>query len=117
MHTLRYYERIGLLPPVPRGANGHRRYTGRDLGWIHLLTLLRNTGMPVQQMLAFVRLEQQGAPALPVQCALLEDHHRALRERIEALQKHLAALEGKLAYYRGLTEQVPKPHPAEEQPA
>ena len=44
--TLRYYERIGLLEPVRRAQNGHRRYTQQDLAWIDLLIRLRNTGMP-----------------------------------------------------------------------
>ncbi len=108
-HTLRYYERIGLLARVGRGANGHRRFTGHDLGQAHLLNLLRQSGMSIQQMQAFVRLERQGQAGVAAQCALLESHHAALQARIAGLQQHLAALEGKIAYYRGLTaESVPK---------
>ncbi|MCA9976226.1 MAG: MerR family transcriptional regulator, partial [Anaerolineales bacterium] len=49
-HTLRYYEKIGLLESIDRHGNGHRRYDEADLGWIHFLKLLRGTGMPIQQM-------------------------------------------------------------------
>src|SRR5829696_4508936 len=108
-HTLRYYERIGLVARVERGPNGHRRYTGQDLGRVHLLNLLRQTGMTIQQMQTFVRLERQGLAGVAAQCALLEEHHSALQTRIADLQTHQTALEGKIAYYRGLTaESVPK---------
>ena len=111
-HTLRYYERIGLLAPVGRAANGHRRYTPFDLDWVHLLTLLRKTGMPVQQMLAFVQLERAGPAALPDQCTLLDQHRARLEQRIHGLQHDLGLIDGKLAYYRGLKQQQLKPAPA-----
>ncbi len=111
-HTLRYYERIGLLPRVTRAANGHRRYTNHDLDWVHLLSLLRNTGMSVQKMLAFVRLERAGAVALPDQCELLAQHRARLEQRIRDLQHDLGLIDHKLAYYRGLKQQQLKPAPA-----
>ena len=109
--TLRYYERIGLMPAVERAPNGHRRYTGIDLGWIHLLNLLHNTGMSIQQMLKFVKLEQQGAKALPLQVEILKDHRAALLLHIQELKTSLRALDEKITYYSGLAKQVPKPLP------
>src|SRR5262245_12763643 len=109
--TLRYYERIGLMPAVERAPNGHRRYTGLDLGWIHLLTLLRNTGMSIQQMLKFVELEQQGAKALPVQVEILKNHRANLLQHIQELEISLETLDGKITYYQGLAKQMPKPLP------
>ena len=106
--TLRYYERIGLLPAVSRAPNGHRRYTSLDLGWIHLLNLLHNTGMSIQQMLEFVKLEQQGARTLPLQIEILKDHRASLRRHIQELETSLGTLDEKIAYYTGLAEQVPK---------
>lgn len=50
VHTLRYYERIGLIRPVPRRGNGHRRYRADDMGWIAFLVRLRATGMSVEEM-------------------------------------------------------------------
>jgi DNA-binding transcriptional MerR regulator len=110
--TLRYYEKIGLLPRVERAPNGHRRYTAFDLSWIHLLNLLRNTGMSIQQMLKFVRLEQQGASALPRQVEILKDHRASLLRHVQELETSLRALDEKIAYYSGQAEQVPKPLPA-----
>lgn len=60
VHALRYYERVGLLRPVRRAENGHRCYGEEDLGWVRFLTLLRDTGMPIRRMLAFVELEREG---------------------------------------------------------
>ena len=110
--TLRYYERIGLLPRVGRAPNGHRRYTGFDLGWIHLLNLLRNTGMSIQEMLKFVRLEQQGSNALPLQVEILKSHRASLLQHVQELQTSLEALDEKISYYSGLAQQTPKPLPA-----
>ena len=110
--TLRYYERIGLMPAVERASNGHRRYTGVDLGWIHLLNLLRNTGMSIQQMLKFVKLEQQGAKALPLQIEILKNHRAALLSHIQELKTSLEALDEKITYYSRLAKQIPKPLPA-----
>lgn len=104
VHTLRYYERIGLLDPVERAGSGHRRYTNRDLSWIRFLTLLRNTGMPIRQMRTFVQLERTGDSTLPERCELLEQHRQALERSIQELTQHMSALEGKIDYYRGLTE-------------
>ena len=110
--TLRYYERVGLLPRVGRAPNGHRRYTGFDLGWIHLLNLLRNTGMSIQEMLKFVRLEQQGSNALPLQVEILKSHRARLLLHVQELETSLEALDEKINYYSGLVQQTPKPLPA-----
>lgn len=109
--TLRYYERIGLMPRVGRAPNGHRRYTGLDLGRIHLLNLLRNTGMSIQQMLKFVRLEQRGTEALPSQVEILKNHRDSLLLHVQDLEISLKSLDEKIAYYSGLAEQIPKPLP------
>lgn len=50
VHTLRYYEKMGLMEPIPRGENGHRSYHEQDLEWIELIARLRTTGMPIADM-------------------------------------------------------------------
>ena len=64
-HTLRYYERIGLLAPVGRASSGHRRYSDDDLGAVGFLTLLRQTGMPIRDMQRFVELTRAGDDTIP----------------------------------------------------
>src|SRR2546423_10990835 len=86
--TLRYYERIGLLEPVARAPNGHRRYTQYDLAWIDLLIRLRNTGMPLAQMVLFAQLRRQGSTTLTERRLMLERHRHSLEQRMQQLEQH-----------------------------
>jgi DNA-binding transcriptional MerR regulator len=101
-HTLRYYERIGLIPPVERATSGHRRYSEADLGTVRFLTLLRATGMPIREMTEFVTLTRAGDHTIPWRVEVLERHRDALRARMEADTGHLAALDRKIDIYLGL---------------
>ena len=95
--TLRYYERIGLLEPVGRAQNGHRRYMQRDLAWIDLLIRLRNTGMPRAQMVRFAQLRRQGSATLTERRLMLEQHQYSLEQHMQELEQHMAALQQKIA--------------------
>lgn len=101
-HTLRYYEKIGLLEHISRLENGHRRYAEEDLGWIHFLKLLRATGMPIQQMQVFMEFARQGDSTVPDRIEVLTEHRRELAAHIEELQDHMDHLDRKIAYYNGL---------------
>jgi len=101
-HTLRYYERIGLLAPVPRGPGGHRRYTDADLGAVVFLTLLRQTGMPIRDMQRFVELTRAGDHTVGDRITVLAEHRRQLVEHIAVLRRHLTALDHKLGVYQGM---------------
>jgi DNA-binding transcriptional MerR regulator len=101
-HTLRYYEREGLLPPIAKAANGHRRYTEDDLGWVKFLQLLRGTGMPIREMKSFVELTWAGDHTIAQRVEVLERYRVALRERMEADREHLQFLNHKIDYYSGV---------------
>ncbi|HSD82965.1 MAG TPA: MerR family transcriptional regulator [Anaerolineae bacterium] len=101
-HTLRYYEKIGLLAPVHRHGNQHRRYSENDLGWIDFIKLLRETGMPIRQMQRFMQLARRGNVTIPDRITLLSEHRRELSTRISQLQAHLEHLDRKIAHYRQL---------------
>ena len=103
--TLRYYERIGLLEPISRAHNGHRRYTQHDLAWIDLLIRLRNTGMPRAQMVRFAELRRQGDVMLAERRHLLEEHQRSLEQHMRELEQHMAALQQKIARLQEREEQ------------
>ena len=77
-HTLRYYEREGLLAPVEKAANGHRRYTDDDLGWVRTLQLLRGTGMPIREMRDFVELTRAGDHTVVDRVAVLTRYREEL---------------------------------------
>jgi DNA-binding transcriptional MerR regulator len=107
-HTLRYYERIGLLDPVGRAPSGHRRYTEGDIGLIEFLTCLRQTGMPIRGMQHFMELARAGDGTIPDRVAALVDHREALAEQLALLRRHFEALTGKIEYYRALLEPTPE---------
>ena len=103
-HTLRYYERIGLLARAPRAGNGHRRYSGEDIGWIQFVKKLRAAGMPIAAVRRYVELQRQGSGTLGERLALLREHRRAVAQQIDELSAHLAVIEGKIAYYAQLAD-------------
>ncbi len=95
-HTLRYYEREGLLPEIGRTGGGVRRYTDEDIECIGLICCLKNTGMPLQEIAEFVRLTQEGDHTLKERCRLLEKHRETVLSRMEEMQKHLEKVTCKL---------------------
>ncbi|MEK3913304.1 MerR family transcriptional regulator [Paenibacillus sp. FSL H7-0331] len=100
VHTLRYYERIGLMDPVHRTPNGRRSYKENDIEWIVLLIHLRSTEMPIAEMQQFASLVRQGDSTISDRCVLLEAHERKLLEQYQELQTTLALLSDKIGYYR-----------------
>lgn len=96
--TLRYYERIGLLEKVRRVSSGHRRYTQRDIDWIGLLINVRETGMPLAQMLHFAQLRRQGDATATERLLLLEQHQHSLEQQMQNLEQHMLALQQKIAH-------------------
>ncbi|NJL93467.1 MAG: MerR family transcriptional regulator [Anaerolineae bacterium] len=104
VHTLRYYERIGLLLPVERAANGHRRYAEIDLRRIEFLNKLRTTGMSIQQMCEFAALSQESDLTVPQRLAMLEAHRNEVLTYLDELRDNLGAIERKIALYRSIEE-------------
>ena len=98
-HTLRYYERDGLLlEPVARTVSGRRAYTDDDLRWITLVTRLRATGMPVREIRAYAELCRRGGHDAE-RLALLRAHRERVRARLAEVAGHLEAIDGKIALY------------------
>jgi DNA-binding transcriptional MerR regulator len=105
-HTLRYYERAGLLAPIPRNQGGHRRYRELDVDALLFLMRLRMTGMPIHQVRQYAALTREGAHTIDERRALLEAHRESVRQRILELGQNLAALDYKIGLYeRGWTPQ------------
>jgi DNA-binding transcriptional MerR regulator len=98
-HTLRYYERVGLVQPVARARSGHRRYGEDDLRWLEFLKKLQLTGMPIRKMLEYARLARRGVAAAPARRALLDRHRVEVEARLDELQSALAVIKRKLASY------------------
>ncbi len=104
VHTLRYYEKAGLLAPVARNEGGHRRYRTRDVDALLFLTRLRLTGMPICRVREYAELVRGGKPTLPARLTLLQDHRKAIVAQMADLEKNLAAVDFKIGLYdRGWT--------------
>ncbi|GAA2334845.1 MULTISPECIES: MerR family transcriptional regulator [Streptomyces] len=100
-HTLRWYERIGLMPHVDRTHTGQRRFSNRDLDWLELVGKLRLTGMPVADMVRYAELVREGEHTFSEREALLTAHRENVRERIAELQDTLHVLDFKIEIYAG----------------
>ncbi|MFT4088930.1 MAG: MerR family transcriptional regulator [Gordonia sp. (in: high G+C Gram-positive bacteria)] len=109
-HTLRYYERAGLIHPIARTSTNRRRYAPTDVAWVEFLLRLRATGMPIAWMQEYAVLRAEGPDTVRQRLLLLQEHQAALREQIAALHDHDVALSSKIAAYRlALTEtEAPK---------
>lgn len=105
-HTLRYYERIGLIRPIHRAENGHRRYSSEDEAWIGFLNRLRATGMPIQQMLRYAELRSQGDTTACERRQILEEHQRDIEAKIKALQECHALLTYKITNYHQIEQSL-----------
>ncbi|MDR7048269.1 DNA-binding transcriptional MerR regulator [Duganella sp. 3397] len=101
-HTLRYYERIGLIAPVGRAEGGQRRYAAADLAWIDFLLRLRTRRMPISQMQTFATLRATGDSTVPDRRRMLETHLQEVLAEMEAMRLSVQALEEKIGYYRAV---------------
>jgi DNA-binding transcriptional MerR regulator len=109
-HTLRYYERDGLmLGEVGRSPSGHRRYTDRDLTWIDLITRLRATGMPIRDVRRYAALVREGDGNEVERLTLLRDHRRRVLAQLAETQDHLGAIDRKIGIYVDRLEQLGHP--------
>jgi DNA-binding transcriptional MerR regulator len=99
-HTLRYYERAGLLDPIDRAQSGHRRYAEEDIVRIQFLVKLRATGMPIRQIREYAELIRGGDDTHEARLALLEAHREAVRAQLAETARNLALIDYKIDFYR-----------------
>ena len=105
-HTLRYYERIGLLGRVTRAANGHRRFGERDVEWVAFLHRLRATGMGIKEMQRYAALRARGDATLAERQTMLREHADRLAAELRAQQAHLRVVREKIGIYDGLIREA-----------
>ena len=97
--TLRYYERIGLIPPVPRTKSGLRDYDEESCGWVELMKCMRAAGVQIEALIEYVALFQQGDDMIDARKALLIEQREQLLARMEDMQKSLDRLNMKIERY------------------
>jgi DNA-binding transcriptional MerR regulator len=102
VHTLRYYERAGLvISAVDRTSSGRRRYHELDLKWVVICTKLRATGMPIRGIRRYAELVAAGPGNEAERLALLEAHRADVRARLAEIQENLTLIDHKIDVYRG----------------
>jgi DNA-binding transcriptional MerR regulator len=102
-HTLRYYERAGLLEPIRRQSSSrHRRYAADDVARLRTLACLRAAGMPLAQMRRYFELLALGAAAAPLQLEMLVAQREVLQARRRELDDHVRYIDGKVGYWQAV---------------
>jgi DNA-binding transcriptional MerR regulator len=101
VHTLRYYERAGLLTPIERNGSGHRRFSPQDVEWVVVCTKLRATGMPIRRIRQYAELVRAGDGNEEERLALLEAHREDVRARLREVRRNLELIDYKIDLYRG----------------
>lgn len=97
--TLRYYERIGLIPPVPRTKSGIRNYDETSCGWIELMKCMRKAGVQIEALIEYVALYQEGDTTIDARKTILMEQRDQLQERIFDMQTSLERLNDKIDRY------------------
>jgi len=97
--TLRYYERIGLIPPVHRTGSGIRDYNELDLRRVDFIKCMRSAGLPVEVLIEYVGLVQQGDPTIQARKEILKEQREQLAARMREMQKTLDILDHKIEVY------------------
>jgi DNA-binding transcriptional MerR regulator len=97
--TLRYYERIGLIPRVNRNKSGIRDYTEEDCRWVEFIMCMRSAGLPIEMLTEYVALFQQGDETIEARKDLLIEQHKQLTARMDEMKKTLERLDYKIGVY------------------
>jgi DNA-binding transcriptional MerR regulator len=100
VHTIRYYERVGLLASIERNGSGHRRFTPEDVEWVVVCTKLRATGMPIRRIRQYAELVRDGDGNELERLALLEAHREDVLRRLADVQRNLELVDYKIGLYR-----------------
>ena len=97
--TLRYYERIGLIPPVARTSGGIRDYTESDISWVEHTICMRNAGVPIEALIEYIRLFQMGDATFGARLDLLKEQYEKLEEQRKQIEATMDRLHYKISKY------------------
>ena len=97
--TLRYYEKIGVIPPVTRTSGGIRNYTEQDIGWVENAVCMRNAGLPVEVIAEYCRLFSMGDSTIGARLELLTEQRKKLSEQKDQLETEISRLDYKIGRY------------------
>lgn len=103
--TLRYYERIGLIPAVKRTKGGIRKYDENDMKWINFAKCMRSAGLPIEVLITYVHLFHQGDSTMETRRTLLVDQREQLQIKMNDMQETLDRLDHKIENYDTVLQQ------------
>jgi MerR family transcriptional regulator, aldehyde-responsive regulator len=99
-YTLRYYEKVGVLRPAQRDRSGFRDFSEMDLAWMEFVQRLKATGMPLEEIVRYATLREQGEATKAERLALLERHERRVSGKLEEQIRHLEKIRAKIQFYK-----------------
>lgn len=99
VHTLRFYDKEGLLPFITRNKSGNREFSEQSLDLIRLICCLKNTGMPIKEIKQYIDLVMEGDPTNEVRRQLIVDHRKEVVRQINDLKKNLNLIDLKISHY------------------
>ncbi|QNQ80430.1 MerR family transcriptional regulator [Lactobacillus sp. PV034] len=97
--TIRYYERIGLLPPIPRKSNGNRYFNEGMQGWIEMIVCLRHSGVPIEKLIDYADMLREGDSTLLAREDLLKEQLQELEDKKKNLNRSIKRLKHKISLY------------------
>ncbi len=103
-HTLRYYEKEGLLPFVHKSGSGLRVFSDNDLGWLAMIECLKDTGMPLKGIKQYIDWFSAGDATLPQRLEMFQKHKAKIQEQIKQYQNHLKKIDFKIKLYKKAVE-------------
>ncbi|AMV61938.1 Transcriptional regulator, MerR family [Pediococcus damnosus] len=101
--TLRYWERIGLLPEIKRNESGYREYSEHDMNWVFYIKALRKAGMSIESLIEFVKLYREGNQTVDSRKSLLVDQRQELADKRSELNKTIKYLDFKINHFEDHT--------------
>lgn len=107
-HTLRFYERIGLIDGVDRADNGRRLYSTHHIAWLEFVIRLRSTGMPIPEIQRYAELLAEGDSTVKARLQLLENHRHAILQQVDDLHRNLVGIEEKILIYKSSNGLLPQ---------
>lgn len=98
-HTLRFYDKEGLLPFVDRGAGGRRIFKDGDLGWLRIIECLKETGMPIRGIRNYLELCMKGDRTLQQRLDIMREHKKMMEEKLDEIRRYMKTINFKIKYY------------------
>lgn len=102
IHTLRYYEQIGLIDGIERDENGYRKYSKSDIVWFQVLSYFRAMGMPIREMQEFIALNNSKVPTITARREFMETYRRKVIDQMKELEKTLEKIDDKIIFFKNL---------------